>query len=183
MKKMNADRLMTAIFCDDIRHEIGNKLSFMGCYQGELIVPSMPFVLSKLCIYASALTLSKNPFKTLTFRIVQDDEIELARLDIPADVLEQPTDIQDATATRKTVSTAIVFAPFFIEKPSSLRLLAITEEGEIAGPRLLIKIAVEQESPSALPVAALAVDAPAPKKRKSPMQKKVASSGKPQRRS
>lgn len=183
MKKMNADRLMTAIFCDDIRHEMGNKLSFMGCYQGELIVPAMPFVLSKLCIYASALTLPKKPFKTLAFRVVQDDDIELARLDIPADVLEQSAHTQDATATRKTVSTAIAFSPFSIEKPTSLRLLATTEEGEIVGPRLLIKIAVVQESFSALPVDALAVEAPAPRKRKSPMQKKVASSGKPQRRS
>jgi len=183
MKKMNADRMMTAIFCDDIRHEMGNKLSFMGCYQGELIVPAMPFVLPKLCIYASTLTLPKKPFKTLTFRVVQDDDTELAKLDISADVLEQSAHTQNATATRKIVSTAIAFSPFSIEKPTSIRLLATTEEGEIVGPRLLIKIAAAQESPSALPVDALTVDAPAPKKRRSPIQKKVASSGKPQRRS
>jgi hypothetical protein len=171
MKKMNADRLMTAIFCDDIRHEVGNKRSFMGCYENELFVQSMPFVLSKFCIYASALTLTKRPFKTLAFRVIQDDDIELVRLDIPENVLEQSAHTQDATATRQIVSAAITFSPFSIEKPTLLRLLAITEEGEIVGPRLLIKIAVGQELPSALPIDALAVDAPKPKKRKSPMQK------------
>ena len=107
----------------------------------------------------------------------------MARLELSTLPLDEGVRIQDAMATRNTVNTAIAFSPFSIEKPTSLRLLAITEEGEIVGPRLLIKIAVAQELLSALPVDALAVDAPAPKKRKSPRQEKVASSGKPQRRS
>lgn len=144
--KKNADRFLTATFCDDIRQEMGNKLSLMGCYQGELIVLAAPVVLPKLCVYASAWTPKENPFKLLTLRVVQDDEIELARLDIPTQPLDEGARIQDATATRKTVSTAIAFSPFFIEKPMSLRLMAITEEGEIVGPRLLIKVAAPSGS-------------------------------------
>ncbi len=181
--KKNSDRFLTATFCDDIRHEMGNKLSLMGCYQGELIVPEIPIVLPKLCVYASAWTPKDRPFKSLTLRVIQGDENELARLELPTLPLDEGVRIQDATATRNTVSTAIAFSPFSIEKPTSIRLLATTEEGEIVGPRLLIKIAAAQESPSALSVDALAVDAPTPKKRKSPMQKKAVSSGKSQRRS
>ncbi|MDP2811517.1 MAG: hypothetical protein Q8O34_15350 [Rhodocyclaceae bacterium] len=144
--KKNTDRFLTATFCDDIRHEMGNKLSLMGCYQGELIVPAAPVVLPKLCVYASAWTPKERPFKSLTLRVVQDDEIELARLEIPTQPLDEVAQIQDATATRKTVSTAIAFSPFFIEKPMSIRLMAITEEGEIIGPRLLIKVVVAQDS-------------------------------------
>jgi hypothetical protein len=138
--KQNGDRFMTGIFCDDIRHEMGNKLSFMGCYQSELLVPSMPTVLPKLCIYASAATPTNTPFKSLILRVVQDDENELARIEIPAEGIEEAAKIQDETSTRKTVSTAIVFSPFVVDKPSSLRLMATTEEGEIVGPRLLIKL-------------------------------------------
>lgn len=141
--KKNADRQLTAIFCDDIRHEMGNKMSFMGCYQGELFIAATPALLPKLCVYASAWTLKGKPFKTLVFRIVQDDKNELARLEIPAQALEEAAQIQDPTATRKTVSTAIAFSPFFIEEPTSLRLMAITEDGEIVGPRLSIKVAPE----------------------------------------
>lgn len=144
--KKNADRQLTATFCDDIRHEMGNKLSFMGCYQSELFVAAAPLLLPKLCVYASAWTLKGKPFKTLAFRIVQNDENELARLEIPAQALEEAAQIQNDTATRQTVSTAIAFSPFFIEKPTSLRLMAITEEGEIIGPRLLIKVASETAS-------------------------------------
>ncbi len=176
--KKNADRFLTALFCDDIRHEMGNKLSFMGCYQGELNVLSAPALLGKLCVYVSAWTPKEKPFKTLVFRIVQDDDMELARLELAAEVLEEAAPVTDAGATRKTVSTAITFAPFFIEKPTSLRLLAITEEGEIVGPRLLIKVtaptpstALVAEEPQATPYAGA--------KRKPAAKRRAASTRKP----
>ena len=144
MKKNDA-RFLTAMFCDDIRQEIGGKLSFMGCYQGELIVPMAPVVLPKLCLYATIWTPKDRPFKSLMLRVVQDDDKELARLEIPEEGFAKVSLILDETATRKTVSTAIVFSPFAIEKPNSLRLIATTEEGEIIGPRLLIKVVAASE--------------------------------------
>lgn len=136
----NDERTLNAIFCDDIRHEMGNKLSFMGCYQGELQVSDAPVALAKLCVYASASTTQGKPFKTLTLRVVQDQDIELAKLAIPPETLAQAAQVFDPAATRMTVSTAIVFSPFFIEKPTSIRLMAATEEGEIVGPRLSINV-------------------------------------------
>lgn len=144
MKKNDA-RLITAIFCDDIRSEVGNKLSFMGCYQSELVVQMAPVALPKLCVFASILTPKERPFKSLMLRVVQDDDVELARIDIPEEGLAGSSQIIDETSTRKIVSTAIVFSPFAIEKPTMLRLMATTEEGEITGPRLLIKVATTQE--------------------------------------
>lgn len=139
--KKTTDRILTAIFCDDIRHEVGNKMSFMGCYQGELFVSAMPTGLSRLCIFATALTPIERPFKSLTFRIVMDGNLELARLEIPSEALFSMPDVVDETATRKFVSTALMFSPFIIEKPTSLHLMADTEEGEVIGPRLSIKVA------------------------------------------
>lgn len=144
--KKNEDRFVTAIFCDDIRQEIGNKLSYMGCYQGELFVPMAPIALPKLCVFASVWTSKEKPFKSLTIRVVQDDKTELARIEIPEEGIKEASQITDKTSTQKAFSTAIVFAPFAIEKPTMLRLMATTEEGEIAGPRLLIKVAPAQES-------------------------------------
>lgn len=141
--KKTTDRILTATFCDDIRHEMGNKMSFMGCYQGELFVPAVPTGLSKLCIFATALTPIARPFKSLTFRVVMDNDVELARVDIPPEAFATLPETQDETVTRKSASTALMFSPFIIEKPTSLRLMAETEEGEIVGPRLLIKVAPE----------------------------------------
>ncbi len=139
--KKHAERNLTAIFCDDIRQEMGNKMSFMGCYQRDLFVANAPAILPKLCVFASASTPQGDPFKALTLRIMQDDSVELAKLEISPEELKKAAQIVDPTATRKVISTAIVFSPFFIEKPSSIRLTATTEDGEIVGPRLLIKVA------------------------------------------
>lgn len=146
--KTTTDRILTAIFCDDIRQEMGNKMSFMGCYQSELLVPITPIGLSKLCVYATVLTPIARPFKSLTLRVVLDGQIELARLEVPVDALTSLPEVQDETATRKSISTALMFSPFFIEKPTSLRLMADTEEGEIVGPRLLIKVVPTADSVS-----------------------------------
>lgn len=149
--KKDDTRFLTAIFCDDIRQEMGNKLSFMGCYQGgELIVQMTPVFLPKLCVYATIWTPKERPFKELVIRVMQDDEKELARIEIPTEVLAEAGLILDETTTRKIVGTAIVFSPFAIENPATLRLMAITEEGEIIGPRLRIKVIAAQE-PAAQP--------------------------------
>jgi len=139
--KATTDRILTAIFCDDIRHEMGNKISFMGCYQSELFVPAVPIVLPKLCVYATALTPIARPFKYLVFRVILDDQTELAKVEVTSEDLSNLSEIQEESATRKLISIALVFSPLFIDKPTSLRLMAETEEGEVVGPRLLIKVA------------------------------------------
>ena len=40
-----------AIICDDIRQEIGNKLTFVGTYQDLIFVPKLPFSFPKLCFF------------------------------------------------------------------------------------------------------------------------------------
>jgi hypothetical protein len=40
---------MVALFCDDVRNEVGNKLSLMGVYGQDLLLPELPATLPKLC--------------------------------------------------------------------------------------------------------------------------------------
>ena len=98
--KATTDRIATAIFCDDIRQEVGGKMSFMGCYQSELIVPSTPVVLPKLCIMATVTTPIARPFKSLTIKIMIDDKTELAKLESSSVSLQQNSGASDQTATR-----------------------------------------------------------------------------------
>lgn len=143
--KKNSDRFVIATYCDDIRHEMGNKISLMGCYQSDLVVSSAPLALPKLCVFVSVVTPKERPFQTLTIRIVQDDT-ELARINHPEAKLHEQEQNNDVTATRKTISTFVVFSPFVIEASTFLKVLATTEEGEIVGPRLSIKIAEQAQS-------------------------------------
>lgn len=38
------------ILCDDVRHEVGNKLSLMGVYGADLCISRLPAMLPHLCI-------------------------------------------------------------------------------------------------------------------------------------
>jgi hypothetical protein len=38
-----------AIICDDIRQEVGNKISLIGIYAKDIFVTKIPFTLPKLC--------------------------------------------------------------------------------------------------------------------------------------
>jgi hypothetical protein len=40
-----------SIICDDIRQEIGNKLTFVGTYQDLIIVSKLPYSFPKLCFF------------------------------------------------------------------------------------------------------------------------------------
>lgn len=47
------------IFCDDIRHEIGDKATYVGVYSGQMILAgNLPITLPKLC---AAITLRISP--------------------------------------------------------------------------------------------------------------------------
>ena len=74
------ERYVHALWCDDIRQEIGNKPSFMGVYAGGLTVPSLPTILPRLSVYVWAITTIDHPFKKAVLRITRDDGFLLAQL-------------------------------------------------------------------------------------------------------
>lgn len=41
----------SVIFCDDIRNELGGKVSLMGIYGTHVLVSSMPLTIPRLCIH------------------------------------------------------------------------------------------------------------------------------------
>jgi hypothetical protein len=43
-------RYVHATYCDDIRQEVGGKITLVGIYAGQCIVPAVPCVLPKLCV-------------------------------------------------------------------------------------------------------------------------------------
>lgn len=141
--KKNADRFVHAVFCDDIRQEVGGKVSLMGCYQGDLLVSFMPVALPKLCVFATISTPVERPLKTLKVRVMQD-ETELVSLDVPADDMNKAVPRAEDGVTRILANTVIVFTPFAVAVPTAIRVMVDTEEGEIIGPRLRIRTMPEQ---------------------------------------
>lgn len=130
------DRQIQTVFCDDIRHELGGKLSYIGVYSGKLIVPTFPATLSKLCLAMNVLTPADRPFAKLTVRLFKDQDVLVegtlndAQLSAAVDV---PTDDAVAKDRILALQSIIVFSPFVLEGPCALRVRAETEEGELRG--------------------------------------------------
>ena len=67
-------RALHSLFCDDIRQEVGNKLSLMGIYNGSMVVPSFPYELPRLFVCMRATASAGEEFKSLTFVVMVNDE-------------------------------------------------------------------------------------------------------------
>ena len=137
--KKNSDRFVHAIFCDDMRQEMGNKVSFMGCYQGEFLVPFAPVVLPKLCVYVTISTPVKRPFTALGLRVDQGGNT-IVNIDATSADWAQPMSPAPDDVTRLLANVGVMLSPFAINEPGDLRVVVTTEEGEILGPRLRIKV-------------------------------------------
>lgn len=145
----HASRHLEVIYCDDIREEVGHKVSYMGIYSGELTVPNAPVVLTKLCIAVKVATDIDDPFEALEVRIVKvkgDDETEL----LSTGPVSLPTELSglDNSSTRLLVQMNFMLVPFQIDEETILRVKAITEREELRGMALRIRIVSPPASPT-----------------------------------
>ena len=66
---------MWTIFCDDVRQELGGKLSYMGIYGPQLIVPSYPAMLQKVCAAMTVRVMASHPPESVLFRLLRNDDV------------------------------------------------------------------------------------------------------------
>jgi hypothetical protein len=125
------DRFISTQFCDDIRQEVGNKLSLMGCYSATIQVERVPAVLPKLCAVVKVYTPLERPFTRLAVRIVRDEQT-LAELRFPPENFAFAGDTS-AGSRWQMVSAGLVMAPFHVESSCTLCVEAETEEGILHG--------------------------------------------------
>jgi hypothetical protein len=121
------------IFCDDIRYELQSKVSIIGCYGSQLIVPQpFPFVMPKFCIMVEIRFPVErlSAAKLLVFQPDNDDPVYA--LDLPADPdgfdptsvfpdynkLRSTQDIQPC----RVAQVPLTFAPFVFAKAGYLRV-------------------------------------------------------------
>jgi hypothetical protein len=63
------NRFGYSIFCDDIRNEIGGKLSFIGCYNTVMLANSdFSLLPPEFCAHLHLLTDVAQPFKSVIWR-------------------------------------------------------------------------------------------------------------------
>ena len=132
---MSFEPFMWATFCDDVRQEVGNKLSYLGVYGPNLIVQSYPTTLVKLCCVMSVRLPAGAAPKQVVFRLLKDDET-LYETDL------SPSDFKDATVASAesgaellalTISSAAQIVGFPVTQRCFLKARAIVDGKELRG--------------------------------------------------
>jgi hypothetical protein len=134
---MTEQRLMTTIMCDDVRREEGQKLSYMGIYGSNLLLPDFPITLPKLCFVMSVLCpAQEEPPKTLTFRLTKDDEV-LAEVQMSESALsgihKQTNVAEERDAKRLVIGTVMQLFPLQLMGPCVLKARALCDGKELKG--------------------------------------------------
>jgi hypothetical protein len=142
-------RFAHCVFCDDVRQEIGGKMSLMGIYGTDLIITGVaPIMLPKLVIPAWVICdLDDKPSK-LTWTIKWRDGAEILKMDFPA----LDTGPHREGATQGIFNAVIQAAPFPIEKPGVLEVYVETEKETLLTGRLYVQIRPPAEVAAQTPV-------------------------------
>ncbi len=133
-----------SVFCDDIRHEVGEKISLIGVYAADLVVPRMPITLPKLCVWSVIGTDIERPFSRLVVKLVQEGKPTplIESLDLAPEAREwYEKSRQDFDDSVEHLHYGLEFAvvPFQIDATTSLRVIAETDSGILKGRRLRIR--------------------------------------------
>lgn len=137
MNEQNALPVAYTIFCDDLRQEVGNKVSYMGAYQGMMFVEAFPFVLPKLCVAVTLrLPLDKRP-KTLVFRMYMQDTVIAERSFDTTLIANQAAAEPNHDAAYTTVF--FQFMPFAAEAPTRLKSRVYLDDQELKAGALNIR--------------------------------------------
>lgn len=130
-----------ALFCDDVRAEVGGKLSIMGLYQTEMLFPEsmrLPTFLPKLVVVIMYYEIRESIQEELTFKITYGDEgavlteVPVSRKDILSGQIQNalPESAED-TERVLNVRLPVTFSPFRLEKMGRLRVRAHYSDGKV----------------------------------------------------
>ncbi|NLS00780.1 hypothetical protein HGP17_28460 [Rhizobium sp. P38BS-XIX] len=142
MKQM---RYGYCIFCDDVRTEIGEKLSFIGVYSGVLTLPDFPVSLPKFCAHVNLITLATEPYRSIVLRCVgPGDRQPLLEERLESSQLEEQRDLSSdvergGVPINIVIGASLIFSPLRLRQPGLLTISAIIDDrpAEIASLRVV----------------------------------------------
>lgn len=132
---MSFEPFMWVTFCDDVRQEVGNKYSMMGIYGSNLIVPSFPTVLPKLCCTFNVRVPVDALPRQVVFKLFRGDEAIFEAEMSPASdqntLAQLPPELDESHAL--TIATVAQFMNFAVTEQVLLRARAIVDGRELRG--------------------------------------------------
>jgi hypothetical protein len=136
MKGIQVDTL----FCDDVREESGNKLSYMGVYGGNLLLERLPAVLPKFCAVISLRLPAKTKSESVTFRLAKDGQ-DLGRGTASVTDVLRGVEVPGAVdnAGRVLMRFIAQVAPLALERPCRLQALVEIDDRVLHAGSLIVE--------------------------------------------
>lgn len=146
---MSDSRRVDVQYCDDVRQEIGNKYSLMGCYGSDMYLAEIPAVLPKLCAQIRIQTTKDSPFAKVVVRAEFNEEV-ISEIELPPEHLSESQASLDLDDDTRSIVLMVImsFSPLAVPEPGKLRIKVETEEGIVEGSTLKLQKNVPTEESS-----------------------------------
>lgn len=141
-------RCVLAQFCDDIRYEIGNKITLVGIYNTTLFLPEFPALIPHLGVNLIIDLPIDEEIKTLVLRIEKGDEIILESttpLPSPSFLSGAMLDGHDEI-TRALIGMQLSLPPITVMSSCMLRVKVTLDGVECVAGKLRISAAPSNQS-------------------------------------
>lgn len=125
------------IFCDDIRQEVGGKLTYVGAYSGSMLAEQFPIALPKFCIAVSLVVDAFPVDESVTICILRDAETlaerEVQARDLPGALNAAGSSDGTGSDRVQILTSFFVFSPLQIDTPCLLRVRVKIGDEELKG--------------------------------------------------
>ncbi len=138
------------VWADDIRYELGNKVSIMGVYANDIVLPGLPASLPKLLCYSTLSIPTGHWPKRVQYRLLMDDTVLMEQtLDMGP---EPPPSVPGRPVSGNRLVMAVGLGP--IELPVGVQSLGSEAELDgrvLNGSKLWVVIAEPEPRPESIP--------------------------------
>ena len=142
MKEVINPRFASAIFCDDIRYELGNKVTLVGLYNKDLFVQEFPAHLSRLAVSLNVDTPIEKPFETFGVIVEKGDEVVMEIPVQPTSAFVQPPQSNKAVGqdavTRASLGMHFFLPPLPILEPCTIRVKVVLDQSVTTAGKIFI---------------------------------------------
>jgi hypothetical protein len=134
----------SCIYCDDVRSEVGGKLSLMGIYNGSILFHEFPATVTVLTVVMTLAYPIDEPIETLKFELTDDDGIEFSIESTKEELEDQRKHLlenvdEDAEFIKTT--TIIRMPNVVFNKKTVIRSMVTVNGDPIRGDGLIVKLA------------------------------------------
>lgn len=127
-----------SLFCDDLRLEVGGKVSVVGLYQHDyLFEGSFPHLAPKLCILIMYYEIARAISSDIEIRIhmpgsdTPASSIKLLRKELPAANAPAPPDLEPGQEALFHLRVPVTLSPLVVEQEGRIKVRAHYDDGTI----------------------------------------------------